>query len=95
MFDVYKPEKLAQDAAEKAFIVETAIELASLIAILKAKGFVAEVELQPFREKFRDDPKFKDFYKSVQDALSAARMYKDNPQAYLAELFKAKMNGKA
>lgn len=95
MFDVYKPEKLAQEVAEKAFLVETAIELASLIALFKAKGFVAEVELQPFREQFRNDPKFKAFYQSVQDALSAAKLYKDNPKAYLSELFKAKMNGKA
>lgn len=91
MFDPYKPQTLIEDAAKDMFIIETAIELAAFIELFKAKGFVSEVELRPFREKLRENPKFKNFYDEVKARIEAGKLYKDDPQAYLQMLMKAKM----
>ena len=94
MFDPYKPQDLMLNAMKDMFVVETAIELAALIKLFKAKGFVAECELQPFRKELHEDPKYKDIYENAKAAFEAGKLYKQDPSAYLTALMTAKMSGK-
>ena len=45
------------------------------------------------RKQIKASPKYKAVYEMAQKAIRAAELYETNPQAYLQELFKAKLNG--
>ena len=93
MSSPYEPQKLKEEAAERMFVIETAIEIKALIALFKAKGFVADCELEPFRKQLKESPEYRFAYEKAKKMVAAADLYENNPQAYLKELFKAKLNG--
>ena len=93
MSSPYEPTKLKEEAATKMLMIETAIEVKALIALFKAKGFVADCELEPFRKQLKESPEYRFSYETAKNMVAAADLYENNPDAYLKALFKAKLNG--
>ncbi len=94
MSSPYEPQKLKEEAAQKMFMVETAIEVKALIGLLKAKGFVADCELDEFRKQLRESPEYRFAYENTKKTVEAANLYETNPKAYMQALFKAKLEGR-
>ena len=93
MSSPYEPQQLKESANEKMLMLNTYIELEALISLFKAKGFVAECELEPFRKELREAPAYRNAYEKIQQILHAADVYEKNPNAYLHALWTAKLNG--
>ena len=94
MANVYEPENLKEEAMRNMLIVDTAINLETLTELLVSKGIVANVELDYMRDKLKSTPKYKAVYEMAQNMVRAAELYERDPQAYLRELFAAKMQGR-
>ena len=94
MSSPYEPQKLKEEAAQKMLMIETAIEVKALINLFKAKGFVADCELDEFRKQLRKSPEYCFAYENAKKMIEAANLYETNPTAYLQMLFKAKMEGR-
>ena len=93
MSSPYEPQKLKEEAAQKMLMIETAIEVKALILYFQSKNFAQDYELEPFRNQLRASPQYKAAYETAKKMVAAADLYENNPQAYLQELFKAKMAG--
>jgi hypothetical protein len=94
MPDMYKPEQLKEDAVLKKTIIDTAIDVQSTLQLLIAKDIITKEELDEMRSKVRTLPKYKASLDYIDNINKAADMYENDPQAYLQELLKAKMDGK-
>ena len=93
MSSPYEPQKLKEEAATKMLMIETVIEVKALILYFQSKNFAQDYELEPFRKQLRASPEYKTAYETAKKMFTAATLYENNPQAYLQELFKAKMAG--
>lgn len=94
MADIYNPEGLREDAVVKKMILDLTVEVQALTELLRAKAFVSNAELDPIRDKIRQNYQFKMAYEAINKMNAASDFYKNDPQQYLKELFKAKMEGK-
>ena len=94
MADKYKPENLREDAFMKKSIVNTAIDVQSVLQLLIQKEVITQDELNNMRAKVRSLPKYKSSLDYVQSINDAAELYEKDPQAYLKMLFADKMRGK-
>lgn len=94
MADIYNPEGLREDAVVKKMILDLMVEVQALTELLRAKAFVSNVELDPIRTKIRQNDQFKMAYETINKMNAASDLYKNDPQQYLKELFKAKMEGR-
>ena len=90
---VYEPQNLKEEAIKNMLLVDTAVEVQAAIQLLISKGFLSNVEMDYMRKQIKASPKYKAVYEMAQKAIRAAELYETNPQAYLQELFKAKLNG--
>lgn len=93
MSSVYEPQKLKEEAVKNMMIVETAINVEALIKLLVSKGIIANVEMDYIRSELKSSPKYKAVYEMYQQMINAAEVYEKDPQRYLQELLKAKLNG--
>ena len=94
MADKYKPESLKEDAAMKQTIVNTAIDIQSVLQLLIHKEIITLDELNEMREKVKTLPKYKASLQYIQNINNAADLYEKDPQAYLKALFNEKLNNK-
>lgn len=93
MADVYKPEQLKEDAYQKKLMVDTAVDIQCALQILIEKGITTKEELDIWRTRVRNMPKYKASYEMIQKLLEAADLYDKDPQAYLKAIMAAKLNG--
>ncbi len=93
MASVYEPQTLKEEATKNMLILDTAVEVQSLIQLLTSKGIIANVEMDYMRKQIKDSPKYKTVRETATKMMNVAELYEHNPQAYLQELLKAKMNG--
>ena len=93
MASVYEPQNLKEEATKNMLILDTAVELQAVSKLLVEKGIIANVEIEYVREQVKNSPKYKTAYEMYKKMMNAAELYEKNPQAYLQELFKAKING--
>lgn len=93
MSSMYEPAKLKEEAAKNMLIIDTAMTLQALTQLLISKGIIAKVEMDYVKDELKQDPKYQAGYKMAQEMLKAAELYERDPQAYLRELFNAKLKG--
>ena len=93
MSDIYKPEQLKEDAAQKKLMVDTAVDVQCALQILIEKGIMTKEELDTWRTRVRNMPKYKASYEMIQKLLEAADLYDKDPKAYLRAIMEAKLNG--
>jgi len=89
----YKPEEALHELMLQETIVNTAVDIQTLLRILVDKEIVTREEIAQYREEVRNSPKYKPVIENIQRERKGFQMAKDNPQEYLKALMKAKMNG--
>ena len=94
MTDKYKPEQLKEEALTKQLIVNTAIDIQSVLQLLIQKKTITQDELNEMRAKVRTLPKYQASLRYIQGINDAADLYEKDPQAYLKALLEEKMRGK-
>lgn len=94
MASVYEPQNLKEEATRNMLILDSAMTLEAIVQLLVSKGIIANVEINYVKEQLKDSPKYKAAYKMYQDMMDAAKLYEQDPQAYLRGLFDAKVRGK-
>lgn len=93
MADIYKPDQLKEDATQKKLMVDIAVDVQCALQILIEKGIMTKEELDTWRGRVRNMPKYKASYEMIQKLLDAADLYDKDPQAYLKAIMAAKLNG--
>lgn len=89
----YKPEEALQELRLQQTIFDVAVDIQSLLRILVDKQIITREEVAKYREEVRNSPKYKPVLDEIQRQTHGFQAAKDNPQAYLKAILKAKMNG--
>lgn len=90
----YKPDEALHELMLQEQILNTAIDIQALLRLLLDKRIITREEINTHREEVRESPKYKATLQSIEDQKVGFQKAKDNPQAYLQALFKAKMDEK-
>ena len=93
MADMYKPDKLKEDAAQKKMLIDTAVDVQVILQILIEKEIITKEELDIWRNRVKQFPKYKASYEMISKMLQAADIYEKNPQEYLRLIMDAKLKG--
>lgn len=93
MADIYEPDKLKEDALQKKLILDTAVDVQVVLQVLIEKEIMTEEELNTWRARVRNFPKYKASFEMIKRLNETAELYEKDPQAYLKALLNAKMNG--
>ena len=91
MADKYNPQSLKEDAVTKKIILDTAVDIQSVLQLLVSKDLITVEELNQMREKVRNLPKYKASYSVIDKINDAVNLYENDPTAYLKALFNEKM----
>lgn len=94
MADKYDPKNLKEDAVQKKLIIDTAVDVQTILQILIKSGITTKEEIDEMRSKIKTLPKYKAAYEMIENINKAANLYENDPQAYLKALFNEKLNGR-
>ena len=89
----YKPDEALHELMLQEAIINTAVDIQALLQILVAKNIITREEVNEYREKVRNSPKYKVTLDEIQRQKTAFQVAQSNPQEYLKAIFRAKMNG--
>lgn len=92
--NIYKPEEMKDDAAEKLLLLNTAVDVQAVLQLLISKEIITKEELDIMREKVRSIPKYAAAYKYIGQQKATADLWEKDPQSYLKAILKAKMDGR-
>ena len=90
----YKPEEALKELMLQECILCTAIDIQALLGLLVVKGIITKEEIDMFRGRVRNLPKYKNSIEEIERLKMGFSVAKDNPEEYLKTIFNAKMNGK-
>lgn len=90
----YKPDEALHELQTQETIMNIAVDVQTALQILVDKGIVSREEVSTYRDRVRNSPRYKPVLEQIGWQKKAFQMAKENPQDYLKELFKAKMDGK-
>ncbi len=94
MASLYEPQNLKEEATKNMLILDSAMTLQAIVQLLVSKGIIANVEIDYVKEQLKNSPDYKAAYKMYQDMMNAAKLYEQDPQAYLRGILDAKIRGK-
>lgn len=94
MADKYHPQSLKEDAIIKKIILDTAVDVQSVLQLLVSKDLITVEELNQMREKVKNLPKYKASYDVIDKINDAVDLYENDPNAYLKALLEEKLKGK-
>ena len=94
MDNIYDPDKLQSEAVQKKLMLDTAVDVQAILQILVSKEITTKEEVDKIRNIVKSQPKYKLAYDYINGIQTASETWKNDPQAYLKELLKAKMDGK-
>ena len=94
MTDKYHPESLKEDAIQKKLMLDTAVDVQTIMQILVKNNIATKEEIDEIRIKVKSLPKYKAAYEMVENINMASELYKNDPQAYLKALFNDKIHGR-
>lgn len=89
----YKPEEALQELMLQERILYTAIDIQALLGLLVDKGIVTKKEIDTFRDKVKNLPKYKNSIEEIEQLKKGFLAAKDTPQEYLKAILNAKMSG--
>lgn len=90
----YSPDDAIQELLVQEQVLNTAIDIQALLRILVAKGIITKQELDDSRAEVRSGKKYKATIEIIEAQKNGFMAAKEDPQAYLKAIFKAKMDGK-
>lgn len=94
MADKYHPESLKEDAIQKKLMLDTAVDVQTIMQILVKNNIATKEEIDEIRIKVKSLPKYKAAYEMVENIVNASELYQNDPQAYLKALFNDKLHGR-
>lgn len=94
MSDKYHPKSLKEDAIQKKLMLDTAVDVQTIMQILVKNNIATKEEIDEIRIKVKSLPKYKAAYEMVENINMASELYKNDPQAYLKALFNDKLHGR-
>lgn len=89
----YKPDEALHELMIQEQILNTAIDIQSLLGLLVYKEIITKGEIDLFREKVKSIPKYKTALSEIDKQKRGFEAAKENPAEYLKAVFNAKMNG--
>lgn len=92
--NIYKPDEALHELYTQETIVKIAVDVQTILQILVDKEIVDREEVNKYRHKVMNSPKYKPALEEIKRQKLAFQKAKDNPEAYLKELFKAKLEGR-
>ena len=92
--NIYKPDDALHELYAQETIMKIAVDVQTVLQILVDKEIVDREEVNMYRNKVRNSPKYKPALEEIERQKIAFQKAKDNPEGYLKELFKAKLEGK-
>lgn len=90
----YKPDEALHELMIQEQILNTAIDIQSLLGLLVHKEIITKEEIDSFRNRVRNIPKYKSSLEEIDRQKKGFKAAKENPEDYLKAIFKAKMDGK-
>ena len=90
---LYKPEEALHELMTQQTIMDIAVDVQVLLRILVDKEIITREEVNQYRQEVRNSPKYKPVLDDIRRQREAFQSAKDNPQEYLKEILKAKMDG--
>ena len=93
MSNIYNPGELKEEAILKKLILDTAVDVQSVLQLMIKKEMITKEELDSARDYVRNIPKYKASYEAINELFKAGDVYERDPQAYLRAIVKAKMDG--
>lgn len=91
--DYYKPEDALKHIYEQQAHILTAIDVQVVLQLLIEKGLTNVGEINDMRQKVSNLPKYRATIDNLESERKAMEKAVNNPNDYLKELLKAKMNG--
>lgn len=83
------------DLQSKKVILDTAVDVQALLQLLVELEVIRREDMAVWRKRVKNnDPKYRDTYTYIDNALEEAMMYKANPQQMLKDMLDMKMKGK-
>ncbi len=92
--NIYKPDEALHELYTQETIMQIAVDVQTILQILVDKEIVDREEVNMYRYRVRNSPKYKPAIEDIERQKIAFQKAKDNPEAYLKELFKAKLDGR-
>lgn len=89
----YSPDDAIQELLVQEQVLNTAIDIQALLRILVAKEIITKQEIDDSRAEVRNGKKYKATIENIEAQKSGFMAAKEDPQAYLKAIFKAKMDG--
>ena len=89
----YDPDEALHELQMQEQILKALIDVQTALRILVDKGIVTREEVQEYRNKVSNSPKYKIAMDDIQRNKRGFNAAKDNPQEYLQAMLRAKMNG--
>jgi len=91
---IYKPDEALHELYTQETIMQIAVDAQTILQILVDKEIVDREEVNMYRYRVRNSPKYKPALEDIERQKIAFQKAKDNPEAYLRELLKAKLDGR-
>lgn len=88
-----RPDDALHELMTQETIINVAVDVQALLRILVEKEIITREEVKEYREEVRNSPKYGPVIEDIQRQRKAFQIAKDNPEAYLKAMFKAKVNG--
>ena len=92
--NIYKPDEALHELYTQETIMQIAVDVQTILQILVDKEIVDREEVNMYRYRVRNSPKYKPAIEDIERQKIAFQKAKDNPEAYLKELFKVKLDGR-
>ena len=92
--NIYKPDEALHELYTQETIMQIAVDVQTILQILVDKEIVEREEVNMYRYRVRNSPKYKPTLEEIERQKIAFQKAKDNPEAYLKELFKEKLDGR-
>ena len=86
-------KQTAEELQEKLSVLNTAIDTQVILHILLDKGICTLDEINEYREKTRNFPKYKASYQYITEAIQELNEYAENPQSILKKMMDEKLKG--
>lgn len=83
-----------EEIQTKKNMLDTAIDVQVILHILLDKEICTIDEINEYREKTKNIPKYKASYQYITEALQELNEYIENPESILKKILEEKLNGK-
>ncbi len=89
----YNIDEALHELMTQETIINVAVDVQMLLRILVDEDIITREKVNKYREEVRNSPKYRPVIEEIQRMREGFQKAKENPEAYLKALLKAKMDG--